>query len=132
MNQFALTKEDSTTIGFVVSSIFAGAIDTRELQAWADHVLATSESYPPYIVDLSTFDEALCHIFRVIGFTPHSPLTETEEVALVGIAFLRGRDQFEPEPTREHALAAIATHPRVIADFCQTFPFLKFEYDRNA
>lgn len=132
MNQFALTKEDSTTIGFVVSCIFAGAIDTRELRAWADHVLVTFESYPAYIVDLSTFDEALFHIFRVIGFTPHSPLTETEEVALIGIAFLRGRDRFEPEPSREQALAAVATHPRIVADFCQTYPFLNLNYDRNA
>ena len=52
MKQLALTRENSATIGFVVSCIFAGAIDKRELQAWADHVLVSADSYPLYIVDL--------------------------------------------------------------------------------
>ena len=132
MNPLALTKDDPTTIGFVVSCIFACAIDTRELQAWADHVLMTVDTYPSYIVDLSTFDEPLFHIYRIIGFTPHSHLTKTEQMALVGIAFLRGRQQFEPEPNRAQALAALAAHPLVVADFRETFPFLNFEYDRYA
>ncbi len=132
MNQLALNREDSTTIGFVLSCIFDSAIDARELQAWADHVLTTVDASPSYILDLSTFDEPLFHLYQVIGFTPSSPLTEAEEVALVGIAFLRGREQFEPEPSRARALAALAAHPRVAADFRETFPFLNFEYDGNA
>ena len=132
MKQFALTKEDSLTTGFVVSCLFAGAIDKRELQDWVDHVLISTDSYPLYIVDLSTFDEALCHIFRVIGFVPHSGLTETEKDALVGIAFVRGRERFEPVPSRDEALAALAAHPRVLARFRETFPFINMQYDHAA
>jgi hypothetical protein len=129
MKELALTKENSATIGFVVSCIFAGAIDKRELQAWADHVLVSTDSYPPYIVDLSTFDEPLFHISRVVGFVPHSNLSDSEKDALVGIAFVRGREQFEPVPSRDQALAALAAHPPVLARFRETFPFISVQYD---
>ena len=76
-----------------------------------------------------TFDEELCHIYRVIGFVPHSGLSDTEKVALVGIAFVRGREQFEPVPSREQALAALAAHPPVLARFRDTFPFINVQYD---
>jgi hypothetical protein len=132
MKQLALTKENSTTIGFVVSCIFAGAIDKQELQAWADHVLVSTDSYPLYIVDLSTFNEDLFHIFRVIGFVPHCDLTETEKDALVGIAFVRGREQFEPVPSQDQALAALAAHLPVLARFRDTFPFISVQYDHAA
>jgi len=132
MKQLALTKENSSTIGFVVSCIFAGAIDKRELQAWADHVLDSCDPYPLYIVDLSTFDEPLGHIFRVIGFVPHCNLSDTEKDALVGIAFLRGRGQVEPAPSRAQALAALSAHPTVLARFRETFPFITMEDDHAA
>jgi hypothetical protein len=124
MPRLLLDKENSSTIGFVVSCAFAGAIDRQELQAWADHVLVAADSYPLYIVDLSTFDEPLSHIFRVIGFVPRSGLSDTEEDALIGITYMRGRQPFEPTPTREEALAALAGHSHVLARFRETFPFI--------
>jgi hypothetical protein len=129
MKQLALTKENSATIGFVVSSVFAGAIDRQELQAWGDHVLASTDSYPLYIIDLSTFDEALFHIYKVIGFAPCSGLTDAEGDALVGIAFVRGREQFEAVPSRDRALAALAKHPHVLTRFRETFPFIALPHD---
>lgn len=132
MNQLALTKENSTTIGFVVSCIFAGAITKRELQAWADHVLVSFDSYPLYMVELSSSDEALCHIFRVIGFVPHCGLSDAGKDALVGIAFVRGFEQFEPTPSRDRALSALSAHPTVLARFRETFPFISVEDDRSA
>ena len=129
MAQLFLDKENSATIGFVVSCAFAGAINTKEIQAWADHVLVTADSCPPYLVDLSTFDEPLSHIYRVIGFVPHCGLSDTERDALVGIAFVRGREQVEPIPTREQALAALAGHPHVLARFRDAFPFINVQDD---
>ena len=128
MRHLGLTKENSTTIGFVVSCIFAGAIDKQELQQWADHVLVSTDSHPLYIVELSTFDETLFHIFRVIGFVPHCDLTDPEKVALVGIAFVRGREQFEPVPSRDQAMAALGAQPHVLARFRDTFPFISVDY----
>ena len=125
----ALTKENSATIGFVVACLFAKAIDKDEMHAWADHIFATTDSCPSYLVDVSTFDEPLFHISRVIGFVPVSGLSDSEQVALVGIAFLRGRDQFEPAPTREQAVSALATHQHLVTRFRETFPFIIFDYD---
>jgi hypothetical protein len=132
MPQFFLDKEQSGTIGFVVSCAFAGAIDKSELRAWADHVLVSADSYPLYIVELSTFDEPLCDIFRVICFVPHSGLSDAEEDALVGIAYARGREQFEPTPTREEALAALARHSHVLARFREIFPFISMPHGIRA
>jgi len=131
MKRLALEKENSATIGFVVSCVFASAIDLPELRAWADHVLVTTDSCPVYIVDLSTFDDSLFHILRVIGFVPGSGLDEEEEIALVGIAFARGREQFEPKPTKQQALAALAAHPDILLRFHDTFPFINVQRDSS-
>jgi hypothetical protein len=132
MTNLALTKDDSATIGFVVACLFAGAIDVRELRSWAEHVLTASDACPTYVIDLSTFDQPLFHIYRLIGFVPSSALTDSERVALVGIAAARGRDPFEPVPTKEQALAALAAQRHLLTRFRATFPFIHFEYDHVA
>src|SRR5262245_53832206 len=120
-----LTKEASTTIGFVVSCLFSEAIDKKELQAWADHILASTDTCPPYVADFGNFDREICHIFEVIGFVPHCDLSDPERDALIGITFARGRTRFEPLPTREQALAQLRSHPQVLALFRATFPFIE-------
>jgi len=129
MANLALTKDDSGTIGFVVACVFAGAIDVQELRSWADHVLIASDGCPAYVTELSTFDRPLFHIYQVIGFVPSSGLTDSERVALVGIGAARGRELFEPVPTKEQALAALAAQGRVLTRFHATFPFIRFEHD---
>jgi hypothetical protein len=124
-----LSRDESSTLGFVVACIFSEAIDTSELQAWADQVLISNDSCPPYLVDLSTFDRELCHIYEVIGFVPHCELSDSERGALVGIAYARGRNRFESLPTRDQALALLKLSPHVLARFRDTFPFVEFRYD---
>ncbi|HEV2454150.1 MAG TPA: hypothetical protein VGY98_07805 [Verrucomicrobiae bacterium] len=132
MNLPALTKDNSTTIGFVVACLFAGAINKRELRTWTDHIFASTDSQPKYLIDLCTFDGLLSHIFGVIGFVPHCDLSESEKDALVGIAYVRGHSRFEPEPTREQALSSLRRHPEVLARFRMTFPFIEFQYNHAA
>ena len=127
MTSPAITKDNSATIGFVVSCLFAQAISKDELRAWVDHIFTITDSPPTYLVDLGIFDEPLSHIFKVIGFVPHCDLDDSERNALVGIAYSRGRSRFEPEPTREQALAALKLHPEVLARFCATFPFIEIQ-----
>ncbi len=121
-----LTFEDSQTIGFVVVCYFSNSIDTDELHAWAEHVLRTCDDYPPYILDLMEFDQARFHIFRTIGFNPESKLTRNQEIALYGIAYLRGREVYDGPP-REKALAMLKRCPEVARRFRLTFPFLALE-----
>lgn len=132
MKSLGLTKDDSRTIGFVTACLFAGAIDVRELRSWADHVLATSDDCPAYITELSTFDQPLAHIYRVIGFAPSSGLTDSERAALVGLAITRGREPFEPVPTKEQALVALTMHRHLVTRFRATFRFIYFRDDHTA
>ena len=39
-----LTIEDSHTIGFVAARYFKDAIDTAELNKWAEHIMVSAES----------------------------------------------------------------------------------------
>lgn len=118
-----LTLEDSATIGFVVSCYLCNAIDTPELRAWATHVLQESDDYPLYILDLMEFDGARFHIYRTIGFNADAGLTDRQDAALYGIAYLRGKDVHDA-PSRSKALAMLDGCPEVAARFRSVFPFL--------
>src|SRR5687767_4003935 len=98
-----LTKEDSGRIAFVISSLFAGALDRNDLHQWATGVLVQEQKPPLYIIDLVEFDEALCKIYQTVGFVPHWPYPAEQKDALVGIAYQRGRDLFDPPCSAEEA-----------------------------
>ena len=119
-----LTRDDSSTIGFVVACYFANAIDTAELRQWAEHVIVFGTKYPTYIIDLLEFDEPRFHVYRVIGFTPSAGLTQREDDALSGIAYARGRDVHDG-PSKHRALLALRSCPHVRSAFGSVFPFLE-------
>lgn len=117
-----LTREDSSRIGFVVSALMTGAIDSTEVGGWAQHVLSTSQHCPPWIIDLLDFQQAAFHIYRVIGFTPSSGLTPSQERALAGIALLRGREIDTAVVSSAAAKTALIAHPEMLARFHAEFP----------
>jgi hypothetical protein len=124
MTDLHLQQGDSATIGFVVTAAFWGAISLGELRAWADHALVAAPDCPDYMIELGGFKGALKDLFRAIGFVPSSGLSESQKQALLGIAFTRGRDPYDPPVSRATALAALEQHPEVLAQFRATFPFL--------
>ncbi|CAN7536018.1 hypothetical protein LJR066_006658 [Acidovorax sp. LjRoot66] len=124
-----LTQEDSSLIGFVVACYFCDAIDSEELNRWAEHMIATREGYPDYMLDLLYFDEARFHIFRVIGFTPSEETSEKEDQAICGIAYLRGRPQADG-PAIDVAFNALIESPAIKERFLPTFPFLEVPLER--
>src|SRR3954468_18843512 len=65
-----LTKENSERIGFVISCLFAAAINGAELRQWAARILEQSNEAPLYLTNLSEFTEPLFHIYNIIGFAP--------------------------------------------------------------
>ncbi len=125
MEGFRLDRDDSATIAFVIACLFRQAVDLEELRAWADYVLASAPEYPNYVTELSLFDGYIKDIFGVIGFVPSRGLTESQENAILGIAFARGREPFDPPVSRSGALEALERHPEVLAEFRATFPFLR-------
>lgn len=117
-----LTKDDSSVIAFVVACYFAGAIDTPQLNEWAERIMVSSEHYPNYIVDLRGFvDPTKWHIYRLIGFVPSEGPTDLERIALSGIARLRGNNLLDALPADE-ATSALRQCPSIMAAFKQHFP----------
>ena len=121
-----LTKGDSDRIGFVISSLFAGAVDLKELQEWAVGVLTQEQDTPLYLVDLAEFNDAIYKIYKVIGFVPHWPHPGEQKDALTGIAYKRGRVPGDSLLSREQALQKLADFPHIEAAFRAEFPFVKF------
>jgi len=119
-----LFKEDSGRIGFVISSLFAGALDLDELQKWAIGVLAREQDPPLYLVDLAEFNDAIYKIYKVIGFVPHWPHPADQKDALIGIAYKRGRVLGDSPLSREQALQKLVNCPHIEAAFRTEFPFV--------
>jgi len=120
-----LDRNDSRTIGFVVTCLFNEAIELQDLHAWADEVLRSGVTHPDYILELAVFKGPLKDIFKVIGFAPDSELSKSQEKAISGIAYARGVTPYEKSPSKEAALAALERHPEIMHRFREMFPFLR-------
>ncbi|MBW5416396.1 hypothetical protein [Pseudomonas sp. MAG002Y] len=121
-----LTRENSSTIAFVVNCYFSDAINTEELQQWAFMVMESAESYPDYIAELSNFDAPRFHIYNSIGFSPGRSFTKQEDEAIFGIAYLRNREVFDG-PSRHRALNSLHDNHAILTEFRNYFPFIQVE-----
>ena len=119
-----LSKEDSSRIGFVVSCLFAEAINLHEFRQWVTTIYEGETEIPTYMVDLLDFNGPLFKLSKVIGFEPHWPGTEDEELALFGITYQRDRIPFQCPLNREEAIAKLERHPSIKETFIKNFPFL--------
>ncbi|MCB1053709.1 MAG: hypothetical protein KDC71_24105, partial [Acidobacteria bacterium] len=112
--------------GFVLACLFSNAIDLHEFKLWVDHIIAETpfENIPPYIFDLVDFNEALFHVYRVIGFVPGCNLNEKEEAAIYGIAIARGREVYDLPVPATKAMHCLSTCEHIQHSFQAVFPFL--------
>ena len=118
-------RQDSSTLGFAVSSLFYGAISLEEFQQWLTSLYEKGENLPLFCVDLLEFNGPLAHIHKVIGFVPDWPFKQKDKVALLGIAFQRGTPPADPLVGRDAALRKLAESSRVLTQFRALFPFVK-------
>lgn len=125
---FGLSRENSETIGFVLSSVLQSAIDLEELREWCYHVIGLKEvSDPPrYLFELAEYEGVLAGIYKPLGFVPTWKHTGDDADALYGIAVKRGKSRYEWPIEKEMALAALARRPAIEARFRETFPFIVF------
>ena len=84
-----LTKNDSGRIKFVLSCFIAGSIDRQELRKWGEQVIAQSDDFPDYMLDLISFDQPRFHIYKTIGFVPSDTLTENVRQTIDQLAAYR-------------------------------------------
>jgi hypothetical protein len=119
-----LTDSSSERIGFVVSCVFASAINNAELRQWAQKVLDETANPPLYITELTLFTQPLFEIYNVIGFAPRWSHTEDSTLAISGIAFKRDRQPFNHPIMRDESLRKLAANPQIEKRFRAEFPFL--------
>ena len=120
------SSENSETIGFVFSCVFASAIDISELRDWCVYVIDQNdvESIQPYLFDLMDFDQPLAHLYKVIGFAPVWKHSDDEADALYGIAVQRGRVLYDAPVSKQSALELLRNNPLITERFRRTFPFI--------
>lgn len=118
-----LTWEDPSLIGFVIACYQSCALENVDLRQWAEHILATRDDFPSYILDLMEYDGTRAKIARTVGFHPPSGLGNRQSLALSGIAYVRGFGPFD-DASPEAAIAALRACPEVLKRFQATFPFI--------
>jgi hypothetical protein len=118
-----LTRENPTTIAFVVNCYLSNAISTLELQTWAADVAGSGAAHPDYLLDLTTFDAPRFHVYETLGFSPSRTFSAEENDAIYGIAYLRHREVYE-SVDKARALQAWHQNPSVRTEFAAVFPFL--------
>jgi hypothetical protein len=125
---YAITRDDSETIGFVITSLFCSAIDLKEFHEWCYKIIREHEleELPPYIMELAEFEGALAKLFKVLGFVPSWKHDQDDEAALCGIAMNRGAHRVEWPVSRETALDALRSRPEIESRFRMTFPFVNY------
>jgi len=121
-----LTEENSERIAFVLSCLFAGAINLAELRQWAKKVLEESDAPPSYLRDLVDFNQPLFHIYNVIGFAPRSSTSDEGSIGVSGVAFKRNCQPFDHPKIREEALRKLERNPDIEKRFRSEFPFLNW------
>jgi hypothetical protein len=122
-----LTPDDSDDIGFVNACVFSQAISVSDLSQWAQYSIALNDAVPAYVYDLVDFTEPLFKISKVYGFSPVWERTQDEEIALFGIAYLRGITLCDCPVEESEALAVLQAHRNILDRFRRTFPFLEVE-----
>ena len=119
----ALTRENSTRLGFVISAACHGAISIAELREWALQAIMQEDSVPTYILELSEYSGFPNGLFRVIGFVPEWPFSDGAKQALAGIAHLRGTNLIDVGISSEQGLRRLKACPFVAQAFQREFPF---------
>ncbi len=121
-----LTSNDSHIISFVAACYLYNAIDTAELQKWAEGIIDSCDNYPSYLLDLISYHEARANIYNIIGFVPATSWKAGEQKAIMGISHIRGFPQYGAS-SRASALKAIQQHPEILEKFHNVFPFIRID-----
>ncbi|TDP43118.1 hypothetical protein [Nocardia ignorata] len=120
------TRIGPEEIGFVLDCIFSQAIDGPELSQWALAVVLANEveDLPEYIYDLLNFQGNAGAAADVVGRLSSADAGEDVLKALIGIAYVRGVEVYDPPITRRRAAVALRNRPDVLTKFKNVFPFI--------
>lgn len=120
-------KENNSDLNFVLANLYSQSININEFNRWIDMIIShmPTNEIPNYLFDLIDFNQPLFHISKIIGFVPDNDLSEAEQNALTGIAFLRKISLYNTDMTKERALKALEGNPHILNRYKLFFPFVE-------
>lgn len=120
-------------LGFIYECLLSEAITEAEVLTSLEHLVAACEDKDLLeiyadILGHHDSDIELIQSFDDIGDLDWmSPLTDSQDDALTGIAYQRGTIPYEHTPALEaNAKCALEKHPEVTILFREFFPFINF------
>lgn len=122
-----IIKGNADILGFVIASLFCGAIGDDNLKEWAAGIVRGNDvdDIPYYIFELVDFNAKRTDLYDIIGFSFDWKSTKSQNNALYGIALKRGKVLGEECPPKA-ALQVLEKHPEIEQRFRETFPFINF------
>jgi len=129
-----VTRDDSADLGFALSCLVPGAITLEEFKNWIYLVLAESEEFPDYLIELIDFEHKheLIRSWRdVVGFWPASPLSRVEERGVVGIGYARFPQFRHDTISRGEARATLQQSDALRDRFARSFPTIDIPGDEQ-
>lgn len=122
-----ISKGNADFLGFVIASLFSGAIGNEDLKEWATGIVKDHDvdDIPYYIYDLVEFNGRRTGLYELVGFSFGWKCTKSQSKALYGIALKRGESLGE-ECTPKAALQALEKHPEIEQRFRNAFSFIDF------
>lgn len=121
-----ISKGYSQDLGFAIDCLHSQAVNLDEFKLWLYRVIKEIpiDEIPLYIYDLVEI-ECSIDIYKIMNFVPSGDLSQTQDDALTGIAFLRSVDVYDPPISKNKALKALEKHPEIYQRFQHFFPFVE-------
>ncbi|THA02387.1 hypothetical protein [Rodentibacter pneumotropicus] len=122
-----ITKESGGDLSFAIDCLFSQSIDINDFKRWLEKVILDIplDKIPLFVYDLYDFNGELADIDNIIGFVPHSDITNEQYDAILGIAFLRGKDVYKPRISKSKAIKLLKKHSEIHERFRKFFPFIE-------
>lgn len=121
-----VNKEEHSDLNFAIGCLYCNAISLDEFKKWLELVIQDMEveHIPYYIYDLLDFDQPLFHISQTLGFGIINDLSKYDEEAIYSIAYLRGREVYDFNLSKDKAEVILNNNIGVKNRFNKFFPFI--------
>ncbi len=122
--KFKVVPNDSADTALAIRCLYREAITRSEFRDWAEFMISKIDEPPDYLFEFMDYHGEI--IYKIIDFVPTGILSDSEALALTGIALRRGVTPYEPV-SREDAEDALRKNPHIEERFMLNFPFVKYE-----
>lgn len=130
-----IVLEEYKILGFLYVCLLRSAVTEKELQTTMEKLVADCENieFLEMYADILEYDGSRLNLIKnfrnIKNVDWRSPLSETQDDALIGIAFQRGNrftDDIYDEKYKRNGINALEKHPEVLRLFRKVFPFIDF------